>query len=216
MDQATDFHPTNRPTAVEFRDELTEWLERYPGHHPRPKFTANLPQGFTGLRRVLAQIQENQRMFLDATRKECREILGAIDWDESVSVAYDARKVKDSDENPRHLPIMAAHGRSEDDEWDDALVLALQHPAGLRRLVVGGFISYKARVDLLIEYQERVNGAWELKSAMDVPDLPIARLTTGKRIRSGIAEALEAATDPTSATVVAEGPARSWAGSRIL
>jgi hypothetical protein len=107
---------------------------------------------------------------------------------------------------------MDEHGRYVDDEWDGSFVLALRHRDDLKRLVVGGLVDHTGTVDLVTEYQERVDGRWQLLVAGTDAALPINRLTTRKDIREAIAAALEAATTP----LTRNDDERGWIGERVL
>lgn len=210
MEQATNYYPDRRPTAVEFRDELLTWLEMFPGSH-RPPQATDTHRGFKSLVRTFRRFEIHQGAFLEAVQRECGLMVGRVDWDETVSISYQPRGEVDADGQPRHTAIMAAHNIS-DEEWDGSLVLALRHRDGLKRLVVGGLVDVQGTVHLIVEYQERVEGKWTLEFDNNVPSLLIGRLTTDKHIRDNIADALKASTT----FIDGAAPHLQWTGERVL
>lgn len=211
MEQATNYYPNQRPTSADFRDELLTWLEMFPGTHAPPERTTS-HQGFRSLVRTFRRMEIHEKNFLESIKSECNLMVGKVNWDETVSASYDPRQKLDADRLPRHSAIMATHGRISDDDWDGTLVLALRHPDDLRRLVVGGIVTPEGMIDLIVEYQERVEGKWKLEFDNTVPALLLGRLITDKQIRDNISDALNAST--TLDDVHAEPP--QWAGERVL
>ncbi|MDZ7912939.1 MAG: protein kinase [Rhodococcus sp. (in: high G+C Gram-positive bacteria)] len=213
IERATAFNADDRPTAAEFGDELRAWLALYPGRHTPPTPVAETNgRGLEYLRRVLEQLDTYQRDFLGVIRSECEVAVGPVKWDETVSVDFEPRGKSGFDDQPRSAAIMDDHGRYEDDEWDGSFVLALRHRDDPKRLVIGGLVDHTGTVDLVTEYQERVDGRWKLLVAGTDAALPINRLTTRKDIREAIAAALEAATTP----LTRNDDERGWIAERVL
>ncbi|MCT6736579.1 protein kinase domain-containing protein [Rhodococcus qingshengii] len=213
MERATAFNAEDRPTAAEFRDELRAWLALFPGRHtpPAPVFETK-GQGLKYLKQVHEQLDMYQRDLLAVIRSECVVAVGAVEWDETARVDYKPREEVGVDDQPRSAAIMDDHGRYEDDEWDGSFFLALRHRDDRKRLVVGGLVDHMGTVDLMTEYQERVDGRWKLLVAGTDAALPINRLTTRKDIRGAIAAALDAATTP----LTRNDDEREWIGERVL
>ena len=213
IERATAFNAEDRPTAAEFRDELRAWLDLYPGRHTPPVLVPSKKgRGFEYLQHVLDRLDTYQRDFLGVIRSECEFAVGPVEWDDTARVDFDPRNEFGFDNQPRFAAVMDEHGRFEHDDWDGSFVLALRHKGEHKRLVVGGIVDHKGTVDLVTEYQERVDGRWQLLVAGTDSALPINRLTTRKDIRGAIAAALEATTTP----LARNDGEREWIGERVL
>lgn len=210
MELATSLDPEDRPTAAEVRDELQTWLAMYPGPHPPPERQSI--SGLRPLKRILERMELDQREFLDVLRSEIRRALKDVEFDDTVTISYEPRGESSPHGGLRSDAIMDKdlHERSETDEWDGSLVVALYSSDGQTRLVVGGTLEIPGRVNWIAESHVKKMGSWGLVASTEKTDLVIGRLTTRKIIREFLV-----AHDPMCGF---EGPDNklSWVAERVL